>query len=490
MPVFSRRRYGDARYAALSTTARGGIGSTGQGIMSSQRVAAIVLAAGKGTRMKSDRPKVMHRVAGRTMIRHVLDAVTPLAPARTVVVLAPGMEAVAQEAADAHIAIQSAPLGTGHATLAGHAALDDLLADNRLDDVLVLFGDTPLLATATLAAMIEERRRQPAAAIVVLGMRPAEPAQYGRLVCGENGMLEAIVEAKDATAAQRAIGLCNSGVMAIDARHLRDLLAAIGSDNAKGEYYLTDIVAIARGRGLPCRIVEAPLDELVGINSRADLAAAEAIMQRRLREAAMEGGATLIDPGTVFFSADTAIGRDVTIGPFVHFGPGVVIADKVEIRAFCDIAGARIASGAIIGPFARLRPGATIGVDAHIGNFVEIKQASIGQGAKANHLSYIGDAEIGAGANIGAGTITCNYDGFAKTVTRVGEGAFIGSNTVLVAPVSVGAGAYIAAGSAITRDVADDALAIGRAQQVDKPGRAKLIRRMKRAETRQTEGKT
>jgi bifunctional UDP-N-acetylglucosamine pyrophosphorylase/glucosamine-1-phosphate N-acetyltransferase len=313
-------------------------------------------------------------------------------------------------------------------------------------------------------------------------MRPLEPGAYGRLVCDENGVLEAIVEAKDATAGQRAIGLCNSGVMAIDARQLGALLAAIGTDNAKGEYYLTDIVAIARGRGLPCRALEAPLDELIGINSRADLAAAEAVMQRRLREAAMAGGATLVDPGSVFFSADTVLGRDVTVGPFVNFGAGVTVADKVEIRAFCDIAGAQVASGAIIGPFARLRPGAAIGADAHIGNFVEVKQATIGRGAKANHLAYIGDAEIGAGANIGAGTITCNYDGFSKSLTRIGEGAFIGSNTVLVAPVTIGAGAYIAAGSAITRDVAADGLAIARGQQVDKPGRAKLIRRMRSAE--------
>jgi bifunctional UDP-N-acetylglucosamine pyrophosphorylase / glucosamine-1-phosphate N-acetyltransferase len=450
--------------------------------MSSERVAAIVLAAGKGTRMKSDRPKVLHRLAGRPLIRYVLDAVAKLAPARTVVVLAPGMEDVAQEVAGTQVAIQSVPLGTGHAALAAHPALADLIAEDRVDDVLVVFGDTPLLATATLAAMLAERRRAPEAGIVVLGMRPADPGAYGRLVCGKDGMLEAIVEAKDATESQRRIGLCNSGVMAIAARHLGALLAAIGTDNAKGEYYLTDIVAIARARGLACRVVEAPLDELVGINSRADLAAAEAIVQRRLRDAAMEGGATLIDPATVFLSADTVIGRDVTIGPFVNFGPGVAIEDGVEIRAFCDIAGARIAAGAIVGPFARLRPGAEIGADAHIGNFVEIKQAVIGRGAKANHLSYIGDAEIGAGANIGAGTITCNYDGVAKTLTRIGEGAFIGSNTVLVAPVTVGAGAYIAAGSAITRDVADDALAIGRAQQIDKPGRGKLIRKMKTAE--------
>jgi len=450
--------------------------------MSSAQTAAIILAAGKGTRMKSDLPKVMHRLAGRTMIRHVLDSVASLTPARTIVVLAPGMDDIVPEVAGATIAIQPQPLGTGHAALAALPALQDLLTADGIDDILVLFGDTPLLTTPTLAALLAERRRHPLAAVVVLGMRPADPAAYGRLICDENGVLEAIVEANDATAEQRAIGLCNSGVMAIDAKHLAALLAAIGTDNAKGEYYLTDIVAIARQRGLPCRALEAPLDDLIGINSRADLAAAEAVMQRRLRDAAMAGGATLIDPATVFFSADTVLGRDVTIGPFVNFGPGVTVADKVEICAFCDIAGAQIASGARIGPFARLRPGAAIGPDARIGNFVEIKQATIGRGAKANHLSYIGDAEIGAGANIGAGTITCNYDGFTKTLTRIGEGAFIGSNTVLVAPITIGAGAYIAAGSAITSDVAADALAIGRGQQVDKPDRAKLIRKMKTAE--------
>jgi bifunctional UDP-N-acetylglucosamine pyrophosphorylase/glucosamine-1-phosphate N-acetyltransferase len=450
--------------------------------MNSARFAAIVLAAGKGTRMKSDLPKVMHRLANRPLVRHVLDAVSPLEPARTVVVLAPGMDAVAKAAAPAIVAEQSQALGTGNAALAGCPALDDLLAAGGIDDVLVLFGDTPLLTTATLRALLAERRRSPEAAVVVLGMRPTDPAEYGRLICSPDGMLETIVEAKDATEAQRRIDLCNSGVMAIDARHLRSLLEAIGTDNAKGEYYLTDIVGLARQRKLACRVVEAPADELAGINSRADLAAAEAILQQRLRTAVMAGGATLIDPGSVFLSADTRIGRDVTIEPFVTFGPDVVIEDRVEIRSFCHIAGAHVKSGAIIGPFARLRPGAEIGEDAHIGNFVEIKQATIGRGAKANHLSYIGDAEVGARANVGAGTITCNYDGFFKELTRIGEDAFIGSNTVLVAPVSVGAGAYIGAGSAIVHDVPADALAIGRGQQVDKPGRAATIRKLKAAQ--------
>ena len=450
--------------------------------MKSARFAAIVLAAGKGTRMKSDLPKVMHRLANRPLLQHVLAAVAPLEPERTVVVLAPGMDSVAAAGSPAVLAEQKQPLGTGNAALAACPALDDLIAGGRLEDVLVLFGDTPLLTTTTLGALLAERRQAPGAAVVVLGMRPADPAEYGRLVCGPDGMLEAIVEATDATDEQRGIGLCNSGVMAIDARHLRSLLEAIGTDNAKGEYYLTDIVGLARQRKLPCRVFEAPADELAGINSRADLAAAEAIMQQRLREAVMAGGTTLVDPGSVFLSADTRIGRDVTVGPFVYFGPDVVVEDRVEILSFCHFTGARIRSGAIVGPFARLRPGAEIGEDAHIGNFVEIKQATIGRGAKANHLSYIGDAEVGARANVGAGTITCNYDGFFKELTRIGEGAFIGSNTVLVAPVSVGAGAYIAAGSAIVRDVPADALSIGRGQQVDKPGRAATLRKHKAAE--------
>jgi bifunctional UDP-N-acetylglucosamine pyrophosphorylase/glucosamine-1-phosphate N-acetyltransferase len=458
------------------------IESSGGNTMSSAGFAAIVLAAGKGTRMKSDLPKVMHPLANRPLIGHVLGALEPLRPVRTVVVAAPGMENVATAAAPACIAVQERALGTGHAALAGCPALDDLIAAGAIADVLVLFGDTPLLTSATLGTLLAERRRAPAAAAVVLGMRPADPAEYGRLVRGADGMLEAIVEAKDARPAELAIGLCNSGVMAIEARHLRRLLEALGNNNAKGEYYLTDVVRLARAEGLPCRVVEAPEEELAGINSRADLAAAEAIMQRRLRAAAMAGGATLTAPETVFLSADTRIGRDVTIGPFVYCGPEVVIEDGAQILSFCHFTGARIAKGAIVGPFARLRPGAEIGEEAHIGNFVEVKKARIGRGAKANHLTYIGDAEVGAKANIGAGTITCNYDGFFKELTRIGEGAFIGSNTVLVAPVSVGAGAYIAAGSAIVSDVPADALSVGRGRQVDKPGRAAAIRAQKTAE--------
>ncbi len=483
-------RFESAHEAQPLSSIRDAMGSTDEGAMNSRRFAAIVLAAGKGTRMKSDVPKVMHALANRPLVQHVLAALAPLAPERTVVVLAPGMDAVAAAVAPAGTAIQAAPLGTGDAAKSGLAAIDDLLAAQAVADVLVLFGDTPLITTATLEALLEERRRAPAAAAVVLGMRPGDPAEYGRLVLSASGVLEAIVEAKDADAEQRRIGLCNSGVMAIDAGHVRALVGAIGNDNAKGEYYLTDIVAIARRQGLPCRVVEAPVDELAGINSRADLAAAEAIMQRRLRAAAMAGGATLTAPETVFLSADTRIGRDVTIGPFVYCGPDVVIEDRAQILSFCHFTGARIAAGAIVGPFARLRPGAEIGEDAHIGNFVEVKKAKIGRGAKANHLSYIGDAEIGAKSNIGAGTITCNYDGFTKELTRIGEGAFIGSNTVLVAPVTVGAGAYIAAGSAITRDVAADALALGRGRQVEKPGRAAAIRKEKTAakEARQKRG--
>jgi bifunctional UDP-N-acetylglucosamine pyrophosphorylase/glucosamine-1-phosphate N-acetyltransferase len=440
--------------------------------------------------MKSDLPKVMHPLANRPLVSHVLATLEPLAPVRTVVVVAPGMDGIAKVVAPAETAIQSPALGTGHATLAGCPALADLLASGAIDDVLVLFGDTPLLTTPTLAALLAERRRAPAAAAVVLGMRPEDPGEYGRLVCAADGGLEAIVEAKDANAEELRIGLCNSGVMALAAAQALSLLQAIGNDNAKGEYYLTDAIKIARDRGLSCRVVEAPVEELAGINSRGDLAAAEKIVQGRLRAAAMAGGATLTDPDTVFFSADTKLGRDVTIAPFVFFGPEVTIADRVAIHSYSHLTGATVAEGAIIGPFARLRPGAAIGADAHIGNFVEIKNAAIGSGAKANHLTYIGDAEIGAKANIGAGTITCNYDGFLKETTRIGEGAFIGSNTVLVAPVTIGAGAYIAAGSAIVRDVPADALAIGRGEQVDKPGRAAKLRALKQAqkEARQKRG--
>jgi bifunctional UDP-N-acetylglucosamine pyrophosphorylase / glucosamine-1-phosphate N-acetyltransferase len=445
--------------------------------MSPSERAAIVLAAGQGTRMKSDLAKVLHPIAGRPMIGHVLAALDQAGIDRVVVVIGPGMDDVAGAVAPHRTAIQDRPLGTGDAVRAARRALAGFDGD-----VLVLFGDTPLLTADTIAAMAAARRAS-GAAVVVLGFRPDDPAQYGRLVTDEGGALEAIVEHAEATPAQRAIGVCNAGIMAIDGRHLFSLLDRITNDNTKGEFYLTDIVAIARAEGLGCAVHEAgSAEEVMGINARAELAVAEGAMQRRLRAAAMAGGATLIDPGTVYLSADTVLGRDVTIGPQVFFGPGVRVADRVEIRAFCHIEQATIASGAVIGPFARLRPGADIGSGAHIGNFVEIKAAVVEDGAKINHLSYIGDARIGAGANVGAGTITCNYDGFFKSHTDIGAGAFIGSNTALVAPVRIGDGAIVGAGSVITIDVPDGALGVSRAQQMQRAGWAVTYRTKKQAE--------
>ena len=318
-------------------------------------------------------------------------------------------------------------------------------------------------------------------AVVVLGMRPDDPGEYGRLVLDGDGYLQAIVEFKEASAAERRIDLCNSGVMAIAGAHLFSLLDMVGNDNAKGEYYLTDIVGIARSRGLACAVVEADVDELMGVNSRAELAAAEAIIQDRLRAKAMAGGATLIDPRSVWLCHDTRIGADVVIEPNVIFGPGVTIADNATIRAFSHVEGATIAAGAVIGPFARLRPGAEIGPKARVGNFVEMKNTRLGAGAKANHLAYVGDATVGAGANIGAGTITCNYDGYDKTRTEIGANVFVGSNATLVAPLAIGEGAFVAAGSVVTEDVPADALAVARSRQVDKPGWAAEFHARKRS---------
>lgn len=444
--------------------------------MTDRKAAAILLAAGKGTRMKSRLPKAMHRIAGRTLVGHVLNSLAPLALSRAVAVIAPGMDDVAAEVAPNPTAFQSEQLGTGHAVGCARQALGDFSGD-----VLVVYGDTPFVTTATLNRMIERRREADDPAVVVLGMRPADPTGYGRLIQGADGALDRIVEHKDASDAERAVGLCNSGVMAIDGTVLWSLIDRLDNKNTKGEFYLTDIVGLARGAARRCAFVEAPAEELLGVNSRVELAAAEALFQANKRRAAMEEGATLTDPASVFFAADTRLGRDVVIGPNVQFGPGVEIADEVEIRAFCHIEGARIEQGAIIGPFARLRPGSVIGAGAHVGNFVELKQAKLGAGAKANHLSYLGDATIGANANIGAGTITCNYDGFSKAKTTIGAGAFIGSDTSLVAPVTVGAGAIIGAGSVITRDVPADALALARGAQVDKPGWARRFREMRAA---------
>jgi len=438
--------------------------------MSTADIAAVVLAAGMGTRMKSDRPKVLHPVAGRPMIHHVLAAIGPLGAARTAVVVGPGMADVAASVAPVETAVQTDRLGTADAVKAARGALDGFTNGT----VLIVYGDTPLLRTDTLRRMLAARAA--GAAVVVLGFRPDDPTGYGRLIVGDGGQLEAIVEDRDATDEQRAIDLCNSAVMAIDAAHLFPLIDRIGNDNAKGEFYLTDIVGLARGEGLDCAVIEADADELMGVDSRADLARAEAIWQQARRAQAMAEGATLTDPGSVWFSFDTRLGRDVVIGPHVFFGPGVTVDDNVEIRPYSHIEGATIGTGAIIGPFARLRPGATLGEDVHIGNFVEVKEAVLGEGVKANHLTYIGDAEIGAGTNVGAGTITCNYDGYNKHRTVVGKSVFIGSNTAIVAPVKIGDGAIIGAGSTVVRNVPAGSLTIARGEQTDLPDRADPLR--------------
>jgi bifunctional UDP-N-acetylglucosamine pyrophosphorylase / glucosamine-1-phosphate N-acetyltransferase len=449
--------------------------------MSRSRFVAIVLAAGEGTRLNSVRPKVLHEVAGQPMIRHVLDALEPLRPVDTIVVIGHDMDAVARAVAPARTAIQSPPRGTADAVRAARPGLADRLAMDDIDAALVLYGDTPLLRTETIATLLAARHRVPPAAVAVAGMRPADPGSYGRLVQDTDGALVRIVEARDASPEERAIGLCNGGIMAIDARHLFPLLDRIGNDNAKREFYLTDIVDLAHAAGLACRVAELPAEEVLGVNTRAELAEAERLMQDRLRRRAMEAGATLVAPETVFLAADTRLGRDVMVEPHVVFGPGVTVADDVRIRSFCHIEGAEIAAGAIVGPFARLRPGSVLEEDVHVGNFVEVKASRLGAGVKAGHLSYLGDSDIGAGTNIGAGTITCNYDGFNKFRTTIGERVFIGSNTALVAPVTVGDGAYVATGSIITADVPADALTIARARQIDKPGRAAELRaRLKR----------
>ena len=440
-------------------------------------LAVLILAAGKGTRMVSDRPKVLHPIANRPMIRHVLEAVAALRPLHTLVVIGPGMDKVAAAVEPAEIVVQPLQRGTGDAVAATRALLDGFEGD-----VLVVYGDTPLITTTSLARLLAERRRR-GAAVAVVGMRLSDPANYGRLVI-EDGELQAIVEAGDGTAAQLETGLCNSGVMAIDGRHLFELVGAIGTSNVKGEYYLTDIVSLARARGLACAAIEAPAAEFLGVNSRAELAQAEAVMQHRLRQAAMAAGVTLTAPETVFLSADTRIGKDSVIGPFVVFGPEVTVGEGVEIPAFCHISGATVGDRAIVGPFARLRPGAALGRDVHVGNFVEIKNAALAPGAKANHLAYLGDASIGEETNIGAGTITCNYDGVEKHRTEIGRGVFIGSNSSLVAPVKIGDGAIVGAGSVITEDVAANALALGRSRQVVKPGRAKAQRARHKSTTK------
>lgn len=421
-------------------------------------VAVVVLAAGAGRRMNSALPKVLHTLADRPMIGHVLDRAAALAPARVAAVVGADAEEVRAAVAPTPVAVQSPARGTAHAVRAARPHLEGFDGS-----VLILFGDTPLVTDRTLRAVLAPLDEAGGPALAVAGFRPPDPDGYGRLVAGADGALEAIVEHREASPAQRQIGLCNAGVMAVDARRLFALLDAVGDGNAAGEYYLTDVVAVARARGLGCAVREvADAEEALGVNTRADLAQAERVVQDRLRARAMAGGATLRDPASVRFSHDTALGRDVTVGPHVVFGPGVQVGDRAEIRAFCHIEGAQVAEDAVVGPFARLRPDARIGAGARVGNFVEIKAATLERGAKVNHLSYVGDAHVGAAANIGAGAITCNYDGVGKSRTEIGARAFIGSNSSLVAPVSIGAGAATGAGSAITRDVPPGALAVER----------------------------
>jgi len=436
---------------------------------------AIVLAAGLGMRMKSARPKVMHEVADRPMIAHVLAAAAEAGLAHRIVVTGEGMDEV-KAAADAvpgttDIAIQTERRGTGHAVMAARPALN-----GHEGPVYVLYGDTPLLSGATVGAMTAALD---GADIAVLGFRPADPTGYGRLLTGRNGELLAVREHIDASDNERRIDFCFSGLMAFGrAAHLA-LLDRLDTKNAQGEYYLTDVVGHAREAGLRVATAEADAVDVTGVNSRAELADAEQLMQERLRARAMAGGATLQDPASVRFSHDTHLAADVTVEPHVVFGPGVTVGEGARIRAFSHLQGAAVAAGATIGPYARLRPGADIGEGARVGNFVEIKQATVGPGAKINHLSYIGDASIGARANIGAGTVTCNYDGFDKYRTEIGEGAFIGSNASLVAPVKVGDGAYVGSGSVVTDDVEDDALAIARGRQAERPGWAAAFRAKK-----------
>lgn len=437
--------------------------------MSEAQTAVVVLAAGKGTRMKSARSKVLHAVAGRSLLGHVLGTATAIEPDRVVVVVGPDMADVEAAAAPHDVVLQAEQLGTADAVKAARAPLVDF----TMGTVFVLYGDTPFIAIETLKEMIAQREN--GAGIVVLGFRPDDPGAYGRLIVDDAGRLQRIVEFKDASETERAVTLCNSGVMAIDASLLFRLVDAVDDNNAKGEFYLTDIVGLARDDNIDCVVVEADPDELQGINSRADLAAAEAFWQARRRREVMDEGVTLRDPATVYFSYDTQFEPDVVIGQNVVFGPGVTVGRDVEIKAFSHLEGVKIGESASVGPFVRLRPGAVLEAGVKVGNFVEVKNAVMGRGAKASHLSYIGDAEVGPEANIGAGTITCNYDGFFKYKTKIGAGAFIGSNTALVAPVTVGEGAIVAAGSVITVDVDSDALALGRGRQANKEGRAAQI---------------
>jgi bifunctional UDP-N-acetylglucosamine pyrophosphorylase/glucosamine-1-phosphate N-acetyltransferase len=434
----------------------------------------VVLAAGKGVRMRSRLPKVLHQVGGRSMLAHALAGAADLGARRIAVVVGPEMAAVRAEAvrmaAHTELFEQTEQLGTAHAVLAARPALE-----RHSGTVLVVLADSPLVEPTTLRRMIDVLDQ--GAHIAVLGFEPADPSGYGRLILDEGGLVSAIREDKDASEAERRIRLCNAGVMAFRVPDLAGLLGRIGNANAKGEFYLTDALALAAADGLVSVPVRCAAEEAQGVNSRAQLAEAEAVFQRRARVKAMDGGATLLAPETVWLSYDTILGRDVLIEPNVFLGPGVTVEDGAHIMANCHIVGAHIRAGARVGPFARLRPGADIGPQVHIGNFVEVKNARMEAGSKANHLAYIGDGRVGEGANIGAGTIFCNYDGFNKHFTDVGAGAFVGSNASLVAPIKIGDGAYIGSGSVITREVEADALALERSPQEARPGWAAKFRR-------------
>ncbi len=440
---------------------------------------AVVLAAGMGSRMRSAQPKALHRIAGRPMLRHLLDAAGGVFD-RIVVVVGPGMAALEAVAAPHPTVVQHERRGTAHAARQAEALFGD-------GDVAILYADNPLILPETLRRLRAARAGAGRAGagregvgregvgLALLALRPADPGRYGRVI-ETDGLVDRIVEWADASTAERAVTLCNAGALCGPAGAMRRWLAAVRPDNAQGEYYLTDVVALARAEGARVVAVEAPESELAGINSRAELARAEATVQARLRAAAMAAGVTMTDPASVFLCADTVLAPDVTIGPSVVFGPGVRVETGAEIRAFSHLEGCHVGPGCLVGPFARLRPGTVLGAGVHIGNFVELKAAQLGDGAKASHLTYLGDVSVGEAANIGAGTITCNYDGANKHRTEIGARAFIGSDTALVAPVRVGAGAVTAAGSVITDDVPDDALAIARGRQTNKPGRAAALR--------------
>jgi len=440
--------------------------------MKARTCLAIVLAAGEGKRMHSARPKVLHAIAGRSLLAHVLAAIAETGVTTTAVVIGGGQEMVAAEAKrllpGVECFVQHEPRGTAHAVLAARRAIE-----RRPEDILIVYGDTPFVRPATLTRL--RAALAAGAAVAVLGFRPADPAGYGRLIVADEQLI-AIREHADASARERAIGLCNGGIMALAGAHALAILERIGKRNRKGEFYLTDAVEIARGMKLDAVAVEVEEDEVRGINTKTQLAEAEAVAQQRLRKAALEAGVTLVAPETVFLSADTKFGKDVLVEPYVVFGEKVKVEDGAIIHSFSHLVGAHIGKGASVGPFARLRRGTRLGEGAKIGNFVEAKEATIEAGAKANHLSYIGDTLVGAKANVGAGTITCNYDGNAKHRTTIGKGAFIGSNSALVAPVEIGAGAYVGSGSVITENVPAGALALGRARQVVKEGQAIRLR--------------